>query len=59
MTPPHGGKRPGAGRPPLALPRQKITVRVSDQTMRTMERERKRRGLCLGRWIDWLIEPLS
>lgn len=59
----HGGKREGAGRPPIASPRVKLTVRVHPDTLANMNRLRVRKGLCLGRWLDetvrWLMEPMK
>lgn len=63
MTTNHGGKREGAGRPPIASPRVKLTVRVHPDTLANMDRLRARKGLCLGRWLDetvrWLMEPMK
>lgn len=62
-NPNHGGKRPGSGRPPVAFPRQKVTVRLHPDTIKGMDVLRARKGLCLGRWLDetvrWLLDPLK
>ena len=54
-TPP----KPLRGRPPLADPRVLLHARVSSITRTRLDDECKRRGLCLGRLIDWLMEPLK
>lgn len=58
MSTNHGGSRPGAGRPPVEHPRVKLQARVHPDTLKRMDKERAKRGMCLGRFLDWLMEPL-
>jgi hypothetical protein len=55
MTPTHGGKRPNAGRKPIAIRKQTITIRLSPEDADRLRKACRDAGLSQSGWVAGMI----